>query len=366
MNEPFLAFSDLHSHPFPYGAHTTENGLNSRLVDTVHVIDALGHHAKANKIEHILFAGDLTHVRGMVATQTLALLVKAFTYWGMQEGLTFHMIPGNHDQADKAGVYHTLSVLSTIEGVRVYDVPKCSYIGAIDTWCVFVPYIENKQEAIAAYQKKADQTINHKLGDTRKLLLTHAGINGATVGSDFVMISKDELSLSDIVPDAYDAVLMGHYHEHQKVGPNAWYIGAPLQHNWADAGCKRGFLECWWEGKELKFKQIEIDGVPKFHVLNEKTLLSTEVNEGDFVTYVTNQPTETSLISTLLSDTPATIEIKAPKKSKEKGVDLEFSFSPSTEDMLVEWIKHNKLEGVKQKELLQAGKAIMAEVQSWG
>lgn len=361
----FLAFSDLHAHSFNYGSsrvyvHDTAYGqayTNSRLVDAIEVMKQMRRYCYIHRIHTVLFGGDLFHTHGTLKADVLSLVAAELKNFSAT-GIEVIMIPGNHDYLDKYGHFHSLATLASSmlekSRVRVLDMPVYTTTTDRTICLVAVPYIEDR----ARLMKELNQLSNIGTGDRPKVLLAHLGFQGARVGSDYILVKDDDLSVNDIDWSKFDLCLFGHYHQHQQLFQNGYYIGAPLQHNWSDAGTTRGFLDI--EGTlvgtkyEWKITQIESDA-PKFHVIraNDDT---SHIKERDFVTYV-KEPGEETPNLTFKS---TTLEIKETAVSKEElTVELDASkLSPL--DMIDPWV--DSTAGEEREDLKKLGKELLAEV----
>jgi DNA repair exonuclease SbcCD nuclease subunit len=77
---------------------------------------------------------------------------------------------------------------------------------------------------------------------------------------------------------------LGHYHEHQALGPHWWYIGAPLQHTWGDKGQWRGFLV--YDTDTRTIERIPLKA-PKFVEIIDWNTVTEEMVEDNYVRLVT-------------------------------------------------------------------------------
>lgn len=277
-----LLFSDLHAHPFKSYSYINEHGINSRLQDALNCIDQIIEYTEQNQIDMVLFGGDLFHIRQSVDTVTLHNTYERLIK--LSKLCPLYMLVGNHDQADKAGKYYSTSIFSN--PLKMLDTVGISILTDKNNKKISVchiPFTEDREQ------------IRNIVGlaPTNSILLGHLGISGAMLGADFVFPGKEDASLEDLSPDKFLGVFLGHFHMHQKLHDNAWYIGAPLQHTWGDKSQKRGF--CVWDSDvPTKFKLVGLKS-PKFiEVLEEEYLRYTshenDLYNGNFVKYLTTKP----------------------------------------------------------------------------
>ena len=239
MRHDIILFSDHHAHNFTYGA-TKElwrdgNLHNSRLLDSVRVLYEIGDYVKQHdEIDCVLFGGDLFHKRNIFNTDVFNLTFKAIQEMAEKR---IYMIPGNHDFGNRVGSLHSLQPFDAIDNVIVVDTAQ-SYDIANDLYISFVPYSDSKDRIVQGFNKCLKDIEN---AGEHCLLLAHCGVQGAKVGSDYVLVHDGDISLDDVPYSSYDAFFFGHYHRHQKLCDKAWFIGATHQHNCGEVGCVRGF-----------------------------------------------------------------------------------------------------------------------------
>lgn len=285
----FVIFSDVHAHAFKYRSTKVEcdyaPGLyNSRLVDTLDALHEMKDYVDKHNIQDVLFAGDMFHVRSQLMTVASNLIYRFLHNLSVHATVT--MIPGNHDYADRAGLQHSLTPLES-DRVRILDGEMAMCDGE-NFWIHAIPYVDNPNLAKgmlarAAEDAKKDPANTH-------ILLGHLGFQGAKVGSDYVLVSDNDNTVDDVDCQAFDACFFGHYHEHQKLFKNGWFVGALTQHNWGDKGGKRGFLHVTIENGKTTVKRIETKA-PKFILMDEadEDSLEQKVRPCDFVQYLTSE-----------------------------------------------------------------------------
>lgn len=269
-----LLFSDLHGHAFKSYATMTPEGRNSRLQHTINIVEEIRAVAVAQECSGVLFGGDLFHIRpgvGSMRIPTFNALFDAIAR--LKISLDFvGLLVGNHDQGDRAGNEHSIYAFRSI--VTVMDTPG---------WYEFV---DNEDEmlqvlALPAHPDKGylvnavnEGVEERPLGEDGipRVLLGHLGIDGAVVGTNFVLRDEHNLSVKDLRPDQFDEVFLGDYHQPQKLAKNVRYIGATHHHNWGDANSERGCLV--WDTKTTSVTKIDLHSAPKFvsiplHILEE-------------------------------------------------------------------------------------------------
>ena len=374
--DELLVFSDHHAHPFSYGSsEVLYKGLlsNSRLVAACGVIDQMREYANKRKIKTLIFGGDLFHTREAVPTDaynlTLANLAK------LCKGRTAYLMVGNHDCFDREGKIHSLEGIKLWHGfgdINIVDWSEghCSLFETVkgmrgDFYTMaFVPYTENRQLAIDTIKAHATRK-----EDGPKLLIAHLGMQGAKVGSDYVLVSDGDIGVDDVPYTDFTGCLFGHFHEHQQLFSNGWYIGATHHHNWGDVNTKRGFLHVRVYMDHIDFDFVESDA-PRFMAVREADLETTVIREKDFVKVLTDKKpsaTDVERVRKAAKSTNCEV-IYVPPKIKLEAIELdEKHLTPSA---MVEtwvtanapWLKEN-LPEIEHSELIEYGRTILAKVQ---
>lgn len=359
MTTEIIAFSDHHAHNFQYGAERVEGSIdykpgfyNSRFLYSIKVLEEISLYARGK--DAILFGGDLFHQRGAVSTDVLFGTYQAIKRMSWYHGGAMCMIPGNHDYSDRAGSIHSLLGLKSEEEYAptiqdsswsLYEVKdeKEPWNIKVNIWTI--PYQESKENFKLAIKDLRKLMLSTNKSAKFNILLAHQGIQGSIVGSDFVLSSQHDISVDDI-PDWFNLCLFGHYHKHQKIKDNAYYIGASHQHNWGDANDPRGFLHITINDDfTYDLKQIETQSAPKF-VITDKPIKCRSI---DFVKSTNEKLTAKDLGNPKVFEN---IEVSMDEDTKE--------FVPpshSVDDILQTWVT---LQGATQ-EHLEMGKFIIKE-----
>jgi DNA repair exonuclease SbcCD nuclease subunit len=246
-------FSDLHLHPFqPFSTISPENGLNSRLMDGINVLQQIRHYCQKNKISLVLNGGDLLHKGASVGADLLELLIRELVEF-QKAGIEIVSVVGQHDFMRRDGEYSlpkALSPLMTVlnspgdfkdisEQVRVIG---CSYREGI--W--------NQKEAL----QLAGESLDIAHPTRSNILLGHLMVQELLQANAAPFDTSGYISVADI-PAGFDRVFLGDYHYHVAHG-DVISIGAAMQHTFGDKNRPQcGFLDL--DLKTLKFKRIEVE-----------------------------------------------------------------------------------------------------------
>lgn len=355
-----IAFSDLHAHPFKPYSHTLETGINNRLQDAINCIKQIQQHAAGVNADLILFGGDLFHVRRHVPTQAFNETFRALVNLSLT-GIPIVMIHGNHDQEDRNGRIHSLYPFGSF--ATVIDEPGWHEVRSRtgEACAIFgVPYVEEEAQLHELL------SVNKSPGHLSTVFLGHFGINGATVGSGIVYRSKAEPS-SDKLPEVFDIGLLGHFHLHQTIAKNWYYIGAPLQHEWGDKGQKRGFLEIDVYPGGCKKQHITLNA-PEFieiEIGNPETLLPSY--KGHYVRIVSDRSWSKDECENTKNEFQCrSLEI-IPKKvvNAEKSVRLDIESGYTYTDILDKYVNSGlvDLNDLEAEQLLEFGCALLEEAE---
>lgn len=242
-----LLFSDLHAHAWKPYSGILPNGRNSRLQDTINILQQIRFIADSEQVDGILFAGDMFHIRPGLSVMAIPTFNAVFSEIAqLKVNRQFvGLLVGNHDQGDKAGREYSIYAFKSI--VTVMDQPGWYTFMSDEAEVLAVLAIpaSNDREAmvrsIFTGIKQRQEEIN--VGDAhRHIMLGHFGVDGAIVGTNFVLRDDNLLRVTDLQNHQFEQVFLGDYHEPQQLAPNVRYIGATHHHNWGDVGSERGCI----------------------------------------------------------------------------------------------------------------------------
>lgn len=236
-------FSDLHAHTFKDFDSVTDLTGSQRLDNIVATLEYIRDDCYKRDIKHVLFAGDMFHIRSKVNTVVYNAIydtIKSFNHFGIE----IIAIAGNHDQNDNSDVpAHSLHTFNDLPGVTVYghqyihQLVGDSPLDMVNIYCV--PYSKNAQRTKdwLANLEKPEVTL------FSNICLFHLGIDGGFVGKGNYPMA-DAFKIEDLRPDFFKYIVGGHFHKHQFLGghPHAFYTGAPIQHSFSDEGEDKGYF----------------------------------------------------------------------------------------------------------------------------
>jgi DNA repair exonuclease SbcCD nuclease subunit len=295
-----LIFSDLHLHPWAYGATITSDRFNSRLWAQREALREMVEYAVENEVKYAYFGGDLFHEHGKVPTQALMIASELFNTL-RKHGIKVRAIHGNHDQYDRQGKIHSLAFLPE-EEISGHWVDEGLEIHAL-------PYTGD-EEALKRF-----------LGDVGDgnggMMMLHQGVQGVPLASGFV---PDEKLTAEMIPDNVQA-FTGHYHFCKQVSQNLTIIGNLTPLNWGDIDQNKGFLV--YDDELSSADLILQKSAPSFITWNESIAKHSDLSnvEGNFVRYT--DPVEAAAHSeireALMKEGALTVEF--PEVKLEEGTD---------------------------------------------
>jgi DNA repair exonuclease SbcCD nuclease subunit len=359
-----VVFSDLHAHCFGPYSTVLEDGTNSRLQDALNVIEKVRQVANDVGADMVLFGGDLFHERRHIVTQAFSKVYEALSMFAVDR-MPLFMIHGNHDQADKAGKFHALSPFGAF--ATVVDEPGWVTVQGKNTLVdiLAVPYIEDTNHLLDVVHEKAPDSSNPKI------FLGHFGLDGAKLGADFVYSNSNEPVIGNIPTGRFDVGFLGHFHLHQQLAPNFWYVGAPMHHNWGDKGQARGLMVYDTETKEAK--HVALTNTPQFIELTMEefngTWSGSDPSVGDYIRVISDKPwTEDKIEESRLFLKARSLEVVCSRVQVDEAFEVRLDVEPgaSYDEMVTEYVKSGlvDLDGLEEEWLVAVGHKILSEVSS--
>jgi hypothetical protein len=182
--------------------------------------------------------GDFWNLRYKVDVKIQNAVRDELLRW-LDAGLTFYVLPGNHDQVDVHGrnameVFDRLSHDGSGPNVLVFTEPTWTSEG------LWVPYRKYYKDVVAALESPRPAY------GCANVLWMHNGIKDAWMNDH----ARDTKGLPLSMFENFDAVILGHYHKRQTLG-NAYYVGSPRQVTVHEAGERKGYAT--WDGQNLVY-----------------------------------------------------------------------------------------------------------------
>jgi len=192
-----------------------------------------------NNIDTVLVLGDTFDRRKYVNFYALQRSKEMFFDKLQNNGITVHMLAGNHDTYFKNtnDVNSPDLLLKEYTNINVIDTPQTITVDGIDI-CM-MPWICPDN-----YQQSLDE-INNTKAD---ICMGHFEISGFAMYRG--MDSHEGLAKETF--DKFDMVFSGHYH-HKSDDGHIYYLGNPYELTWQDYNDTRGFHLFCLQSRELEF-----------------------------------------------------------------------------------------------------------------
>jgi DNA repair exonuclease SbcCD nuclease subunit len=274
MTVKFICYSDVH-----HGEY--HNGLTEE--DVLALEDELLEHARARKVDFVLFGGDRfvsrnppSHTRA-AADEKMKRLVQEFDVFA---------IVGNHCRELKnAHSGHSMMHLRTLlEGEKPYIASEAGVYTPLrrHEWMGGLNDVEF--HVIPAGQRGTWQPQKRQTRRTFCILMFHDIVRGSLMSN----MQPAEHGLDrDVLDHAhYNIVLGGDNHVHQDLkltNTKGYYIGSPCQQNWGDAEQPRGFFYVELHDDGRVVTELIISRAPRFIARD------LDITENDSATTVAKQ-----------------------------------------------------------------------------
>jgi len=159
------------------------------------------------------------------------------------------VLPGNHDQAAEMAVFDYAR-----DGIAAFTRAAGVTVGGAFVWVA--PY----QTSLAGWTPPPKP-----VPGTLSVMLAHQPVKGVSVGGFEIVSPNDvELTPDELNAGGYDAVLLGHVHEHQQVADRAWYTGSTVALRQGESDAK-GYLLCELPGPGER-PRVELQAVTSWRM----------------------------------------------------------------------------------------------------
>ncbi len=212
-----MAFSFIHTADWQLGKPF--RNFEERLVGLLEearfeAIDRIAEIARAHGAAHVLVAGDIFDDRG-VDNQ---IVRKAIERLARHPGLAWHLIPGNHDFAQPAGLWQRFARLGGPANVTVHDAPRVAELA---------PGVALLPAPLTGRLLSEDPTAWMDAAETPpgsiRIGLAHGSIQDfGDDGESAVRIDPARARKAGL-----DFLALGDWHGKQRVDGKTWYSGTP-------------------------------------------------------------------------------------------------------------------------------------------
>lgn len=348
----FLTFTDIHVHPHKKSV--------DRLNDCLKALNWVFETAISNKIQSIVFLGDLFHERQKIDVYTYQKTFEIFEKY-VSKDLQFYALIGNHDlwHYEKWDI-SSVNPFRRLPGFNVIDKPEVRLIAG-ELPIGFLPYTHNPLED--------EQTVRKQFKySSRKILCGHLAIDGATLNYSG---TKAEVSVEHdgdmTVVDAnsfkwWDRVFLGHYHVAQELNKKIEYVGSPLELSFGEAFQKKHIMI--YDSETDKRVYIENDFSPKHLIISEDEIGKYDL-AGQFVRLEVTDISASSLLelrkNLVETQNVSSIEIKQAPKCEQHIVKDAKVILYDSEKMLEKYVDQVEIGNLDRKQLLEVGQQICTQ-----
>ncbi len=170
--------------------------------------------ARAQGAAHVLVAGDVFDGETLPRT----LVMQALQVLAAQSGITWHLLPGNHDPARPGGVWETVAAAGVPGNVRLHVRPEPQEI-ASGVHLLPAPLTAKATSNDPTAWMRAAPTPPHAL----RLGLAHGSVQGfGGEGDAAVYIDPAVTRTADL-----DYLALGDWHGMKRIAERIWYSGTP-------------------------------------------------------------------------------------------------------------------------------------------
>jgi DNA repair protein SbcD/Mre11 len=202
----------------------------------------------------VLVAGDVFHT---VRPSNAAITFAFRQFLRLERALPSTpvvVIAGNHDAPRSVESGSILRLLGEIENVTVADSEaRRVELASIDASVLCVPH-----PALAA----GGEMDFAPTSSGTNLMMLHGTVGGADVEETlrrFGEYGGVKVDADDLMPERWDYIALGHYHNAAQLAPNMWYAGALERCStniWEESTVEKGFLTYDTEAREVTFHTV--------------------------------------------------------------------------------------------------------------
>lgn len=341
-----------------------EAGVSDRLKDQVKVAGRISEIAIEHKVNAIYILGDLFD-RRLLDAITLRCGVELIVDMAEVTKADVYILPGNHEAHSVSGERFATEVFEVIDNKRVHYLDTLIMPSRGAPCFHALPW-----GSTGVTLERLEHYRTCRVEGVQNVLLAHHPIVGCRDGTWECDVGLDAKTLCE----GWDLVLAGHFHERQHFGDCGMYVGAPMQHDFGDAGSDtRGVEIIEFQDDSYSKTFVTVDS-PRFFIYDwdehvDSLERTGEAHRGDYVR-VNVQSTHAEWVVRFAEaeswaktwrDGGVHVEIcHVPKYQHEQR--LELGEAPTPEQVLSEYLEIAETEGLDTKRLLEIGKAALHEV----
>lgn len=213
--------ADLHL-GFRQYTRQTPQGINQREADVALAFRRLLDDVVEQRPDIVLIAGDLFHSVRPTNAAILDSFHRLRQFRVRLPDAPIVIVAGNHDTPRSSETGTILRLFEAVDGVHVVaHEPQRLVFDALELAVLCVPNL--------AWSMLPRPSVDREPGIRRNVLVTHREVEGVLPyeAAAAVGYGGQPIRRTDLRPDAFDYVALGHYHVVTQVDRNVWYAGAP-------------------------------------------------------------------------------------------------------------------------------------------
>lgn len=215
--------ADLHAHNYTQYSGIAESGLNSRLDWILKTLDMITEKCVQRGVDALALAGDLFHSRKSIDVTVLESVYRRIE----SIDLPVYIVMGNHDISESSNKRASIRIFSKVAKV----ITKARILTIAGSKVGIIPWTDSAKAVAKAVDEFNKKGVCYVIG--------HLALRSGVVGThDFIMEGNIEPS----VFRKFKWTALGHYHKHQELKHEIYYVGSPLQHTWGDSEDEKGFM----------------------------------------------------------------------------------------------------------------------------
>ena len=255
-----LLIADTHFHNFATFGTLTPGGLNSRLVEICKCVTKVIRRCRDEiAIDAIVHLGDFMHSKDKLDSVAITMGVLSM-YEFTSLGKPIVVLLGNHDIPNSSQEHNTIDLLRPFATVVDRSTGPATLYKEFDS--VFMPYSEDYDEIYKELEALKGP----------RALLGHISTFGAKVGN-----REFRSGLHSTIFGEFGAVALGHFHTHQKVSENGYYVGSLLSHSFKQPDEESRFSVL--DTETFQFEHYIIKDMPKFHLYDPNSSTVADIKD---------------------------------------------------------------------------------------
>lgn len=320
--------ADLHLQNFNNDNVELESGITLKLQELLNSIEQVLKYGIDNKIDTVIFGGDIGQKRSIVDTKPFHLFQELLLKYC--DKLHFIFIAGNHDGDGLHRGQHSCTFFKTIPNTTVIDYPT-----VIDN----ITYIPDNQ---LMYEDITN-------ADPNDILVSHLALSEAATDSGLRVSTR--FSKKDF--NKWRLTLLGDYHLHQTID-HIHYPGSLIPLNRGEKGPK-GFIV--FDDETLKTEFIEVTGFRQYIDIqidentNFEEVKQILENKDDFITVHNNLQEIPQEIRNIVKEAAVPVIDKYEPEDVVRGI----SSSMALGEQMTKYLEINNVPEYDRDRYLQIG-----------